>query len=82
MLHMEEANSLSPPFLLSFEIFNLSVHNYLVDFGAIVNVMPLSIAKQINVKCSTIEKIIQLDRTCVPAIGELQDVIIQLLSDG
>ncbi len=33
MLHMEEANSLSPPFLLSFEIFNFNVHNRLIDSG-------------------------------------------------
>lgn len=47
-LHMEEVNSLCPPFLLSFEIFNFNVHNFLVDSGASVNVMPLFIAKKIN----------------------------------
>lgn len=47
-LQMEEANSIFPPFLLSFQIFNCNVHNYLVDSGVSVNIMPLSISKKIN----------------------------------
>ena len=35
----------TPTFLLTFEIFNYNVHNYLVDLGASVNVMPLSVCK-------------------------------------
>ena len=31
----------NPPFLLTFEIFNHNVHNFLVESGALVNVMPL-----------------------------------------
>ena len=38
----------TPTFLLTFEIFNYNMHNCLVDSGASVNVMPLSICKQIN----------------------------------
>ena len=38
----------TPTFLLNFEIFNYNVHNFLVDSGALVNVMPLSVCKQIN----------------------------------
>ena len=38
----------TPPFLLTFEIFNHNVHNCLVDSGALVNVMPLSFYKKIN----------------------------------
>ena len=37
-----------PPFLLTFEIFNHNVHNCLVDSGASVNVMPISVCKRIN----------------------------------
>lgn len=78
-LQMEDANSSCPPFLLSFEVFNYNVHNYLVDFGVVANVMSISIAKKINAQWSkTSTRIIQLDRTSVPAIGELRDVIIQL----
>lgn len=47
-LRMEEANFVFPPFLLSFEIFNCNVHNCLVGYSASTNVMPLSIAKNIN----------------------------------
>jgi len=47
-LQMEEENSSFPPFLLSFEVFNCNVHNYLVDCGMAGNVMSLSIAKKIN----------------------------------
>jgi hypothetical protein len=32
-----------PPFLLTFEVFNRNLHNYLIDSGASSNVMPLSI---------------------------------------
>ena len=35
----------TPTFLLTFEIFNYNVHNCLVDSGASVNAMPLSIYK-------------------------------------
>ena len=43
-----KSKSKNPPFLLTFEIFNLNVHNCLGDSGASVNVMPLSICKRIN----------------------------------
>lgn len=51
-LQMEEENFVCHPLLLSFEIFNCSVHNYLVEFDALSNIMPLSISKQINVQWS------------------------------
>ena len=38
----------TPPFLLTFEIFNHNMHNCLVDSEASVNVMPLSVCKKIN----------------------------------
>ena len=80
---MEEANSGCPLFLISFEVFNYSVHNYLVYFGAAANVMSLSIAKKMNARWSeTSAKIIQLDRTSTLAIGELRDVIIRLSHDN
>lgn len=71
-LHREDVNSLCPWFFLSFEIFNFNVHNCLVDSSASVNVVPLSIAKNMNEQwSSTGIEIIQLDQICVPAIGEL-----------
>lgn len=81
-LHMEEANSLYHPFLLSFEIFNFNFHKWLVDSSASSNVKPLSVAKKINAQWSkTSAQIIQLDKNFVSAIGELRDVIIRLTSD-
>ena len=40
----------TPPFLLTFEILNHKVHNFLVYSGSVVNVMPLSVCKKINGK--------------------------------
>lgn len=77
-----DANTLCPPFLLTFEIFNLNVHNCLVDYSVSINVMPLSVAKKINAKWDkTNAQIIQLDMTLVHVVGELRDVIICLSSD-
>lgn len=38
----------TPPFLLTFEIFNRNVHNCLVNSGASSNMMPYSVCKKIN----------------------------------
>ena len=38
----------TPPFLLTFDIFNYNVHNCLLESGESINVMPLSISKRIN----------------------------------
>ena len=43
-----KSKSKHPPFLLTFEIFNHNVHNFLVDSGDLVNVMPISVCKKIN----------------------------------
>jgi hypothetical protein len=39
----KKGNPFVPPFLLTFEVFNINLHNCLVDSGASSNVMPLSI---------------------------------------
>ena len=72
----------NPPFLLTFEIFNHNVHNCLVDSRALVNVMPLSVCKKINgqPKSST-WRVVQLDRTNVKVIGEMEDVLVRLSSN-
>ena len=55
------------------------MHNCLVDSGASVNVVPLSVCKKINgqPKPSTWQ-VLQLDRTAVKVIGEMKDVLIRL----
>ena len=72
----------SPPFLLTFEIFNRNVHNCMVDSGASSNVMPWSVCQKINAKVEPSSlKIIQLDRTDVKVMGELKNVLIRLSSN-
>ena len=73
----------TPPFLLTFEIFNRNGHHCLVISGASSNVMPYSVCKKLNAQpkmCRT--KIIQLDRSHVNVMGELQDVMIRLSSNS
>jgi hypothetical protein len=70
-----------PSFLLTFEIFNRNLHNYLVDSGASSNIMPLSVCKKLNDVPLKIDKhVIQLDRTQVKFIRELKDVMIRILT--
>ena len=72
-----KSRSQTPPFLLTFEIFNINVHNCLADLGASSNVMPYSVCKKLNAQtkiCKT--KIIQLDQSHVKVMGELKDVMI------
>jgi ribonuclease HI len=71
-----------PPFLLTFEIFNINVHNCMVDSGASSNVMPWSVCQKINAEVEPSSlKIIQLDRTNVKVMGELKNVLIRLSSN-
>jgi len=44
-----------PSISVMFEIFNYNVHNFLVDSGAFVNIMCLSVANKINVKWDKID---------------------------
>lgn len=56
----------TPPFLLTYEIFNEHVSNCMVDSGASTNVMPTTVAKNINAQIYKSRiKILQLDRTHV-----------------
>ena len=50
-----------------------------MESGASVNVMPLSVCKQINGQLKTTTcQVIQLDRTIVKVLGEIEDVLIYL----
>ena len=77
-----KSKSRTKPFLLNFEIFNLNGHNCLVDSGASLNVMPLSVCKNINGKPTpSSSQIIQLDRIAVKEAGESKNVLIRLAAD-
>ena len=57
-----KSRSQTPPFLLTFDIFNRNVHNCLVDSGASSNVIPYSVCKKLNAQPKIFKtKIIQLD---------------------
>ena len=45
-----KSRSQTPPFLLTFEIFNQNVHNCLIDSGASLNVMLYFVCKKLNVE--------------------------------
>ena len=69
----------TPTFLLTFEIFNYNAHKYFVESRASVNVMPLSVCNQVNGQPKpTTSQVLQLDRTSVKVIGEMEDVMISL----
>jgi hypothetical protein len=72
-----KSRSQTPPFLLTFKILNQNIHNYIIDFGASLNVTPYSVCKMLNVKpWMSKTNIIQLDRSQVKVFRELKDVLI------
>ena len=76
------SRSHTPPFLLTYEIFNKNVHNCLVDSGASTNILPRSIRAKLNVQPQKFAvRIVQLDRSQVEVIGELNQVTIRFSSN-
>jgi len=43
-----KSKSMTPPFLITFEILNMNVHNCLVDYGASSTVMSYAVAKRLH----------------------------------
>ena len=56
------SRSHTPPFILTYEVFNKHLHNFLVDSRASSNILPKSICAKLNVQTqkSTV-RIVQLD---------------------
>ena len=78
-----EEKSRTPPFLLTLEMLNHKLHNYLVDSGSSVNVMPLAVCKKINgQRKPTAWEVTQLDRTSVKVVGEMENVLIHLSANN
>ena len=72
-----KSKSMNPPFLITFEIFNMNVYNFLVDSGASSTVMPYVVTKRLHeMPEKTGTRIMKLDRMNVKLIGELKDVLI------
>ena len=75
----KRGNPFVPPFLLKFEVFNINLHNFLVDSGASSNVMPLLICKKLNATpLKSYKHVIKLDRIQVNVIGELKYFMIRM----
>lgn len=74
-----KSKSMTPPFLITFEILNMNVHNCLVDSGALSTMMPYVVAKRLHaIPEKTGTRIMQLDMTNVKVIRELKDVLIRM----
>lgn len=82
VLIREKSNSHTHPFLLTSEIFNKNVHNFLVDSSASSNVMPYNVCKKLNSQyIKSTSQIVQLDKSNVKVLGELKNVLIRLSSN-
>jgi len=46
----EKSNSQTPPFLLTYEMYNKNLHNCLIDSGASSNIMPTSVCAKLNIE--------------------------------
>eukprot|EP00253_Pinus_taeda_P026383 PITA_26383 len=76
----DRSNSHTPPFLLTYEIYNRNLYNYLIDSGASSNIMPTSVCSKLNIKPQkSVIHIVQLDRTKVQVLGEINSVTISHL---
>jgi hypothetical protein len=75
----KKGNPFVPPFLLKFEVFNINLHNCLVNLGASYNVIPLYICKKLNsFPLKSDKHVIQLDITQVKFMGELKYVMFRM----
>lgn len=82
VLIRDRSISHTPPFLLTYDIFNRNVHNCLVDSRASSNIMPRTVCTKLNItpQKSAIH-IVQLEKTKVEVLGELASVSIRLSSN-
>ena len=78
----EKSNSQTPPFLLTYEMYNKNLHNCLIDSGASSNIMPTSVCAKLNIEPQkSAVHIVQLDHSKVHVVGEINSVTIRLASD-
>jgi hypothetical protein len=66
-----------PPFYISIQNHDVSLHNYLVDIGATNNIMPLAVMAELGMKYTkyyeTSESIYAIDSRQVPSYGEIKE---------
>jgi len=78
----DRSNSHTPPFLLTYEIYNRNIHNCFIDSGASSNIMPASVCFKLNIEPQkSAIHIVHLDRTKVQVLGEINSVTIRLSAD-
>ena len=78
VLFRDRSNSHTPPFLLTYEIYNRNLQNCLIDSGASSNIMPASVCSKLNIEPQKYTvHIVQLDQTKVQ-VGEINLVTIRL----
>jgi len=76
------SNSHTPHFLLTYKIYNRNLHNCLINSGASSNIMPASVCSKLNIEPQkSAIHIVQLDRTKVQVLGEINSVTIRLSAD-
>jgi hypothetical protein len=76
----KKGNPFVPLFLLTFEVFNINLHNCLVDSRASSNVIPLSICRKLNtIPLKSDKHVIQIDKTQMKFMGEHKDVMIRMV---
>jgi len=76
------SNSHTPSFLLTYEIYNRNLHNFLIYSGASSNIMLASVCSKLNIEPQkSAVHIVQLDRNTVQVLGEINLVTIRLSAD-
>ena len=62
----------TPPFILTYDIYNKNVHNCLIDSGASSNIMPKLVCARFNITPKSYPvHIVKLDITRVEVVGEI-----------
>lgn len=79
VLIRDRYNSHTPPFIFTYELYNINLHNYLIDLGASSNIIPASVSSKSNIEPQkSIVHIAQLDLTKVQVLVEINSVTIRL----
>lgn len=72
----------TPHFLTTIRIFGKNLHNCLFDLGSSANVMPLAICKALGITPTPLRrKVTQLDKTEINILGEMNQILIQIVVD-
>ena len=66
----DRSNSNTPPFLLTYEIYNRNLHNCIIDLRASSNIMLASVCSKLNIEPQkSAVHIVEFDQTKVQVLG-------------